>query len=163
LDPVELHSLPDPDVAAEADPGDLEPYLLVEGVEVRLPELVDVPDVLPVAVADVAVDRAAHLEQQREELLREVVRPVARHGLEHVDAGVDRVAEDLAPPRLLEEALDAPVLVGDDDAELERVLDRLEADRDGGVPLAMELDELGQVDVAERVPRDDQRRVVEPP
>src|SRR5207253_2920450 len=110
---------------------------LVARVEVRLPVLVEVADVLPVALADVAVDRAAHLEQEREELLREVVRPVGRHvpqdlRLEHVDAGVDRVREDLAPGGLLEEALDPAVVVGDDDPELERVVDRLEADRDGG-------------------------------
>ena len=132
---VHVDALPHPDVAAQADPGHVEPHALVERVEVRLPVLVEVPDVLPVAVDDVAVHRPAHLEQQREELLREVVRAVRRDvpqhlRLEHVDAGVDRVGEDLAPRRLLEEALDAAVLVGDDDPELERVLDRLEADRD---------------------------------
>jgi len=52
-------------------------------------------------------------------------------GIEHVDPRVDRVREDLSPRRLLEEALDAAVLVGDDDPELERVRDRLEPDRDG--------------------------------
>ena len=111
----------------EADP-------LVERVEVRLPVLVEVADVLPVAVQHVAVQRPAHLEQQREQLLREVVRTVGRNvpehlGLEHVDAGVDRVREHLAPRGLLEEALDAAVLVGHDDAELERVVDGDEADR----------------------------------
>ena len=140
---------------------------LVERVEVRLPVLVEVADVLPVAVHHVAVDRAAHLEQQREELLREVEGPVGRDvlqhlGLEHVDAGVDRVGEDLAPRRLLEEALDAAVVVGDDDPELERVVDRLEADRHRCALLAVELDELRQVDVAERVAGDHEERVVEP-
>src|ERR671931_397519 len=82
---------------------------LAERAKVRLPVLVEVADVLPVAVADVAVDRPAHLEQQREELLREVVRPVGRHvpqdlRLEDVDPGVDRVTEHLPPRRLLEEA-----------------------------------------------------------
>ena len=147
-------------------PSIVERDLLVERVEVRLPVLVEVADVLPVAVADVAVDRPAHLEQQREELLREVERPVGgdvpQHlGLEHVDAGVDRVGEHLPPRRLLEEALDAAVLVGDDDPELERVLDRLEADRDGGALLLVELDDLAEVDVAERVARDDEERLVE--
>ena len=121
-------------------PGDVQAHLLVERVEVRLPVLVEVADVLPVAVEHVPVDRPAHLEQEREELLREVVRPVGRDvpqhlRLEHVDAGVDRVGEDLAPRRLLEEALDLAVLVGDDDPELERVVDRLEPDRDGGAGL----------------------------
>ena len=147
-------------------PGMFRRTLLVERVEVRLPELVEVADVLPVAVEHMPVDRPAHLEQQREELLREVVRPVGRDvrqhlGLEHVDAGVDRVREDLAPGRLLEEALDPAVLVGDDDAELERVVDRLEPDRDGGALLLVEGDERAEVDVAERVAGDDEERLVE--
>src|SRR5581483_9911248 len=91
-----------------------------------------------------------------------VARDVAEHlGLEHVDPGVDRVAEDLAPGGLLEEALDPAVLVGDDDSELERVLDRLEPDRDRGAALAVELDQAGEVDVAERVAGDHERGVVE--
>src|SRR5919106_150901 len=49
---VELAALAHPDVAAEADPGDLERHPLVEGVEVRLPELVEVADVLPVTLGD---------------------------------------------------------------------------------------------------------------
>ena len=138
----------------------------VERVEVRLLELVEVADVLPVALADHPVQGAAHLEQQREELLGEVVRPVGRHvlqhlRLEHVDAGVDRVREDLPPRRLLQEALDLAVLVGDDDPELERVLDRLQPDRHGGVAVAVELEQRAEVDVAERVAGDDQHRVVE--
>jgi hypothetical protein len=63
---------------------------------------------------------------------------------------------------LLEEALDPPLLVGDDDPELERVLDRLEADRDGGALLLVDVDQLGQVDVAERVAGDDEEGLVEP-
>ena len=82
-------------------------------------------------------------------------------GLEHVDAGVDRVREDLAPGRLLEEALDLAVLVRDDDPELERVVDRLEADRDGGAGLLVPVDERAQVDVAERVAGDDEEGLVE--
>jgi hypothetical protein len=153
IEVVEVHPVPQPDVAADADAGDLEAHALVERVEVRLPELVEVPDVLPVAVEDVPVDRPAHLEQQWEKLFREVVRSVLRDvlqhlGLEDVDAGVDRVGEDLAPGGLLEEALDAPVLVGDHDPELEWVLHRLQPDRDGGAVFSVCLDEPRQVDVA---------------
>jgi hypothetical protein len=163
---VDLRALADPDVAAQPDPAHVQPHLLVERIEVRLPVLVEVADVLPVAVHDVAVERAAHLEQEGEELLREVVRPFGRHvlqhlGLEHVDAGVDRVGEDLSPGRLLEEALDLALVVGDDDAELERVVDGLEPDRHRGALLAVEGDERTQVDVAERVAGDDEEGVVE--
>src|SRR5204863_1002961 len=76
---------------------------------------------------------------------------------------VDRVGEHLAPRRLLEEALDPAVLVRDDDPELERVVDGLEADRHRGLPLSMELDELREVEVAERIAGDDEERVVEAP
>ena len=112
------------------------------------------------------VDRAPHLEQQGEQLLGEVVRPVGgdvtKHlGLEHVDARVDRVREDLAPRRLLEEAFDSPLLVGHDDPELERVVDRLEADRHRGALLPMRGDERREVDVAECVARDHEEGVVE--
>ena len=163
---VEVHPVPQPDVAADADAGDVQADSLLERVDVRLAELVEVPDVLPVAVEDVPVDRPAHLEEKREELLREVVRPVGRDvlqdlGLEDVDAGVDRVGEDLAPRRLLEETLDAALVVGDDDPELERVLDRLQADRHGCLLLPVERDEARQVDVAEGVAGDDEERVVE--
>ena len=137
-------------------PGTFSFTLLVERVEVRLPVLVEIADVLPVALHHVAVQWPAHLEQVREQLLGEVVRTVGRDvpqhlRLEHVDPGVDRVGEDLAPRRLLEEAFDASLLVGDDDAELERVFDGLEADRDGGAALLVEAIERAEVEVAERV------------
>ena len=144
----------------------LSAHLSLEGVVVRLAVLVEVPDVLPVALEHAAVQRAPHLEQEREELLGEVVRSVGGHvthdfRVEHVDARVDRVGEDLAPRRLLQESLDAAVLVGDHDAELERVVDRLEADRHGGALLQVALNELLEVDVAEGVSRDDEEGLVE--
>ena len=163
---MDVGALSDPDVAAQPDPGDVQRHLLVEGVEVRLPVLVQVADVLPVAVEHVAVDGAAHLEQQRKQLLREVVwtlgRNVLQHlGLEHVDTRVDCVREDLAPRRLLEEALHLPVVVRDDDAELERILHRLEPDRDGGALLLVLGDERAEVAVAECIAGDDHEGLVE--
>src|SRR6266700_2501796 len=168
LQVVELDSLPQPDVPAQANAWDVQAHRLVEGVEVRLTELVEVADVLPVLVEDVAVERTAHLEQQREELLREVVGSVggyvAQHlRLEHVDAGVDPIGDDLASGRLLQEALDPAFVVGDDDPELERVLDRLEPDRDRGFLLAVEVDDLLQVHIRERIAGDDDEGVVELP
>ena len=164
---VDLHPVAEPHVPAQAHPGQAQAHALVERVEVRLPVLVEVADVLPVALADVAVERPAHVLQQREELLREVVGPVGGDvaqdlGLADVDPRVDRVGEDLAPRGLLEEALDPAALVGDDDPELERVVDRLEADRDGRALLLVRRDQLREVDVAERVAGDDEERLVEP-
>src|SRR5438105_1498209 len=120
----------------------------------------------PTIAPSTTAERPAHLEQEWKELLREVVRPVGGDvaqdlRLEHVDAGVDRVGEHLAPRRLLEEALDAAVVVGDDDPELQRVFDGLEADGHRRLLLAVELDELRKVEVAERVARDDEERAVE--
>src|SRR5215207_8758596 len=139
---------------------------LVERVGVRLAILVEVSDVLPVAVEHVAVERSTHLEEKREELFGEVVRAVVRNvrqhlRLEDVDARVDRVGEDLAPRRLLEEPLDAPVLVGDDDPELERVVDRLQPDRHRGAVIAVRVEHRAEIHVAERVARDDEDRLVE--
>ena len=78
LDVVDLDPLPHPDVAAQLEAGNRQPHALVQRVEVRLPVLVEVADVLPVALADVPVQRPPHLEQQREQLLGEVVRAVLR-------------------------------------------------------------------------------------
>src|SRR5436853_594626 len=58
----ELDPLPQPHVPADPDAGDVEPDVLLERIEVRLTELVEVPDVLPVAVHDVAVDWPSHPE-----------------------------------------------------------------------------------------------------
>src|SRR5205823_14909306 len=59
----------------------------------------------------------------------------------------------------LEEPLDPPLLVRDDDSELQRILDRFQPDRNRGAALLMRLHERRQVDVAERVPRDDEERL----
>jgi hypothetical protein len=81
--------------------------------------------------------------------------------LQHVDPRVDGVGEDLTPRGFLEESLDAAVRVGDDDAELERVVDALE--RDGGerLLLLVEAQDRCEIDIAQRVSGDDQERLVE--
>ena len=155
---------PQPDVPAQADAGNRQVHVAFERVEVRLPVLVEVADVLPVAVHRHAVG-PSHLERGAGRAPSRSRRPVGRDVLEHlgledVDARVDRVGEDLTPRRLLEEALDSTVVVRDDDPELERVLDGLEADRDCRLVL-VELDELAEVEVAQRVTGDDEERVVE--
>ena len=81
--------------------------------------------------------------------------------LEHVDPRVDRVGEDLSPRRLLQEAFDPAGLVGDHDAELERILDALESKRRHRPALLVEFDEAAQVDVRDGIPGDNEKRVVD--
>ena len=168
VDTGQRHTLAEPDVLLQAHARDVDADETVEHVLVRLPVLLDRPDVLPVLVLrnDVAVQRRTFGQQLGKQLLREVVGLALRDAVEQlrlddVDAGVDRVGEDLSPRRLLEEALDAPLVVDDHDAELERVVDRLECDRRERAALAMEPDDLADVEVAERVARDDDERLVE--
>jgi len=59
---VDLHPFPQPDVPAQANAADVQLHAFVERVEVRLPELVEVADVLPVALEHVPVERPAHLQ-----------------------------------------------------------------------------------------------------
>ncbi len=161
---VDVDVLADPDVLAEADAGDVGLDLAVEHVAVGGQILLQVTDVLPVAVDDGAVERLAELEELGEELLAEVVLLPRRDvledlGLEHVDAGVDRVGEDLPPRRLLEEALDAPLVVDDDHPEVERVLDAFEGDGHHGATTLVLVDDGAEVEVGEGVARDDDERL----
>ena len=120
--------------------------------------------VLPVAVGDVAVERGAGFEEFREDVAGPVdvlagCDMVQDLGLHDVDAGVDGVGEHLAPGGFLQEPLDAPVVVDDDDAELEGVGDPFETDGHQGTVLPVEPDHVGQVDVGERVTGDDDERL----
>ena len=141
----------------------VEPHFAFERVVVCLLVLLEVADVGPVRVDDVAAEFRAVAQHLGKQIFREIVVAAAGHsledrGLEHVDAGVDRIGEHLAPRRLLEEARDAAGFVGDDDAELQGVRDALQRDRNG-VPFALVMfDERGEIDVGERIARDDEER-----
>jgi hypothetical protein len=82
-------------------------------------------------------------------------------GLKDVDARVDRVAENLTPAGLLQETLDAPLLVGDDDPELEGILGAVQDHRGHRLLLAVELHRRAEIEVRDVVPRDDQEGVVQ--
>ena len=166
LERLDADVLADVDVVLEADARDGGLHLAVEHVAVGGQVLAEAADVLPVAVGDGAEERLAELEQLGEQLLAEVVGlaggdVVEDLGLEHVDAGVDGVREHLAPGRLLEEALDPAFVVHHDDAELERVLDVLQDDRDHGAA-ALVLGHHGrEVEVGEGVARDHDETLAE--
>ena len=90
--------------------------------------LLQVADIAPVALGDIAVDRVAVAHQDREEVLAEVEglrggSVVEHFRLQHVDAGVDGIAEHLAPAGLLQELADRAVVVGDHHAVFERIGD----------------------------------------
>ena len=163
---IDLGALAEPHRLRDLEPGDVEADAAVEHVHVGAEVGVERADVLPVPGGDRADEGLAVRQQAGEHVAGEVDRLVPvdvleDRGLEHVDAGVDGVAEHLAPRRLLEEALDGAVVAGDDDAELERVLDMHEADRRHRFALVVEGDDLAEVDVGEDVARDDEEPLVE--
>ena len=105
-------SLPTQMPGRSSKPDNVDLDLAVEDVLVRLEVRRRGADVLPVAVGHVAVEGLTRLEHGREDLAGEVDGTALGDAvedlrLEHVDAGVDGVAEHLAPARLLQEALDA--------------------------------------------------------
>ena len=163
---VDRRPLAEPDAGTQREPLDLhlDPAVVdvLVGLEVRLGRA----DVLPVPLGDVPEDRPAGVEDGREDLAGEVDGAalgdeVEDLRLEHVDPGVDRVAEDLAPRRLLQEAFDRAALVGDDDPELQRVLDRAERQGGQGALLLVEVDDGREVDVGQDVTGDDEEPLVE--
>ena len=163
---IDLCPLAQPHPRAELEAVDVHLDLLVEDVLVGLEVGLERADVLPVAVGHVPVEGLPGRQGLGKGLAGEVHRlsfgdEVEDLRLEHVDPGVDGVTEHLAPCRLLEEPLDGAVLVGDHDAELQRVVHRLQGEGGQTAPPVVEVDHLGQIDVGEDVPRDDQKALVQ--
>ena len=155
-DPHARHHLGARDLAFESS---------VEGVLIGLLVLLQVADVGPVFGRNVAGDQLVLVQHARKDIARKIVRLARFHvienlGLEHVNARVDGVGEDFAPARLLEKARDAAILVGDDDAEFERVGYALQRDRRRGFTRHVILDEFRKVEIGQRVARDDEERFV---
>ena len=162
---IDLRALRNPQVLSRMDARDEDHRETIEDVAVHLKVALLAPDVAPVAVDHGAVDRVALLHELGEELGREVVGSsfgnlVEHPWLDHVDACVDLVAEDLAPRGLLQEAFDLAFVIGDDDAELQGIVYRLESDRDRSPLGLVHLDQLAQVDVGHRVSADDDERLI---
>src|SRR5690606_10037801 len=131
-----------------------------QDVLVRAPVFLDIADVAPVAIRDVTVERGALREHRGEQVLGEVdVGPLRyarnRFRLEDVDAGVDRVAEDLAPRRPLEEALNpAACAVDNDDIVCERVFDGRERDGRLRAPALVIGNGLAEIEVGQHITAD---------
>ena len=122
---------------------------------------IEVADVAPVAVGDIPVEPDVLPEEKGEEVLAEVVflavgDELEDVGLQDVYAGVDRVAENFSPRRLLEEPGDFAVMCGDHDSELERVLRVGEDDRRPGSLGFVETERSGQIEIGQDVSADHQ-------
>src|SRR5262249_24614696 len=112
----DLHAVLCPDAAAQIGAGQLDVDAALQHVGVGTHVLGEVADVAPVAAGDVTKDRVALLEHVWEDILTEVsgfvlLDVVEDDRIEQIDARIDGVAEDLAPTRLLEELVDAAVIV----------------------------------------------------
>ena len=121
-------------------------------------------DVDPVAVVHVGDEGLAALDQRRE------VAPLDRPGgvlgdaveglrLEHVNAGVDRIARDFVLTRLLEETAHVLVLVGFDQPVGARVVHRRQHDRCLRLALAMEPEHRTKIDLRQHVAVEDHHRL----
>src|SRR3990170_2366879 len=102
------------------------------------------PNITPVSFCNWAVEPPSLRQRLREYVLREINRTLhrpRRHErlFEHVDTGVDGVAEDLAPCRFFEESCNAGVGVGKDDAIRKRIRVTRQNDRRIGFPLKMKV------------------------
>jgi hypothetical protein len=163
---VDVGALPEPDAVAEEEAGDVDRHPPVEDVAVGPVVGVDGADVLPVAVDHETLDGQPPREGRREHGFGEVDPLAFRDQVQdlrfqHVDAGVDGVGEDLAPRRLLQEPLDPAVGVGDDDAEVDRVLHPAQSDGGQRAGRPVGLDDGVEVDVGQHVAGDDDEGVVE--
>ena len=105
---------------------DLAHHPALEGIPVGLKVALDAADVAPVTPSHRCPERVPAPQHLWKDVLRPVagltVGAVVENGrLNHIDPGVDLVAEHLAPRRLLQEALDATVGSGDHHPVLERI------------------------------------------
>src|SRR5688572_2508925 len=134
--------------------------LAVEHVAVYLHVLLRRADVDPVAAIDVGDEAFAAFDQRWEvgafDRVRHVLgNPIEGVGLEHVDAGVDRVAGDLIGTRLFEEPPDPAIRFAFDETVGGGVIDRRQHNRRLGLAFAMEADHGSQVDAGHDVAVED--------
>ena len=138
----------------------------LEAVEVGLHVRGVAAHILPVAVGDPAKDVLAFFQQLRKYVARPVGDLAGPEELEHrrvedVDARVGQVADDLAPAWLFDEPLHRAALVDDHDPVLERVRHWLQDDGGDGLAFAVEAGGSAEIDVRQRVARDDNEWLVQ--
>lgn len=158
-------ALGDPNARGDLEAVDLDVDLALQHVGLRLHIALVGADILPVALGDIAVDRLALLHQLRENIAGPVDGDIGFHvvedfGFHDVDTRVHRVREDLAPGRLLQEALDLALLVHDGDTEFERVRYARQADGDQSTLFLVEIDEVGEIEVSQGITGDHKEGVV---
>src|SRR6266851_5167838 len=156
----------DPDPFVLAIGRDLNLDAAFEAVEVGLHVGGVVADVLPVARRHPAEDRLALLEELREHVTGPVGRlagpeEVEHRRVQHVNACVGEVRDDLAPAWLLDEPLDRSALVDDHHSVLEWVGNRFEHDGGQRAALAVKANRRPEVNVSQGIAGDDQKRLVE--
>src|SRR6266536_2693204 len=107
--------------------------------------------IAPVATGGhIAIDRVAFFEHHGKEFLTKVklliLLKVGKNlRIEHIDPCINRIAKDFAPTRLFKELRDMPILVGDNDTILQRIMNMCEEKRCQGLLLVMILDQVSQV------------------
>ena len=86
---------------------------------------------------------------------------IERVRLEHVDAGIDRVAGDLVGLRLLQKSLDVAGRVGLDEPVRRGIVDRRQHDGRLGLALAVQRDDGRQIHLGEDVAVEDHHRLAQ--
>ena len=159
-------ALVDPLGRPSALAGDLAVHAALQGVPVGLEVALDAADVAPVAPPHDGPERVMLAEHLGKDILRPVaglaLRAVVEHRrLDHVDTGVDLVAEDLPPGWLLQEALYPTIGRGDDHPVLERVGHPGQHHGGLGGAVPVEGHGLGEIDVGEGIAADHDEGLVE--
>src|SRR5262249_1806653 len=154
-----------PHAAAQVRTADLYVDATLQHIGIRTHVFGEIANIAPVALANVAKERIALFQHVGEELLAEVkgfvLLEVAEDlGIKDIDAGVNGVAEDLTPARLLQELADALLLVGDDDAIFKRVGHAGEHQGSHRPALGVERNDVAKVEVSKRVAADDQEWLI---
>src|SRR5438552_7967943 len=105
----------------------MDPSLAVEDFVLGFAVLVEIADITPIVPHDVAEEGLIIFQDLREYVLAPVVGDTALHVVEDawvqdVRPSVDRIREDFGPGGFFQEPLYSAVIVGDDDAEVERII-----------------------------------------